>query len=196
VQGEDARIQAATIIGSESRRLERLVADLLDLARLDAHEFSLHPRDADAATVVSAAVEAFRPAANDLGIELVVDAPYAVPAHVDPERLGQVVANLVENALKYATRRIRVSVGADARELDVRVVDDGPGIDPAEAPHVFERLYTSRTSPGRQVGTGLGLAIVHELTAAMGGNAWVQPAEGGGTRFVVRMPVVRVTAPG
>ncbi len=58
-------------------------------------------------------------------------------------------------------------------DLDLRVRDDGPGIAPADLPQVFERLYVSRTSPGRSVGTGIGLAIVHELAAAMGGQAWV-----------------------
>ena len=70
VEGTDARIRAADVISSESRRLERLVADLLDLARLDAHQFSLHPAPIDAQPVVRDAVEAFRPAAAEIGIEL------------------------------------------------------------------------------------------------------------------------------
>ena len=74
--------------------------------------------------------------------------------------------------------------------LELRVDDDGPGIDPGDLPHVFERLYTSRTAPGRKVGTGLGLAIVHELSAAMGGTTDVRALDGQGTRFVVRIPAV------
>ena len=72
--------------------------------------------------------------------------------------------------------------------VELHVDDDGPGIAPADLPHVFERLYTSRTVPGRTVGTGIGLAIVRELAAAMGGDAWVEPIDRVGTRFVVSFP--------
>ncbi len=194
VEGPDARIHAAEIIASESRRLERLVADLLDLARLDAREFSLVPRPVDAAVVVGATVDAFRPSATDLGLELVVNGAGPVPADLDPERLGQIVANLVENALKYAQHVVAVTVDRDGSDVVVRVDDDGPGIDTAEAARVFERLYTSRTVPGRRVGTGLGLAIVRELAAAMGGTARIEP-QITGTRLVVRLPVVTAAHP-
>jgi two-component system, OmpR family, sensor kinase len=190
VEGRDAQKRAAEIIGAEARRLERLVADLLDLARLDAHEFSLTPRPFDATEVVGEAVEAFHPSARELGVTLAVDGPAPAPVDADPERLGQIVANLVENALKYARARVTVGVSSENGTLEVRVDDDGPGIDPGDLPHVFERLYTSRTVPGRKVGTGLGLAIVHELSAAMGGATDVRALDGQGTRFVVRIPAV------
>ena len=85
------------------------------------------------------------------------------PAFADPQRLAQIVANLVENALKYATTTVTVGVRTVGDRIEIRVDDDGPGIAPDDLPHVFERLYTSRTVPGRIVGTGIGLAIVHEL---------------------------------
>ena len=193
VEGMDARIRAANVISSESRRLERLVADLLDLARLDAHQFSLHPAPIDARPVVIDAVEAFSPAAAEIGVELVVEPGDPVPVEADSQRLAQIVANLVENALKFATSRVVVAVtttaspgGADVVEL--RVDDDGPGIAPADLPRVFERLYTSRTVPGRTLGTGIGLAVVRELAHAMGGDARVEPIDTVGTRFVVTFP--------
>jgi two-component system sensor histidine kinase BaeS len=188
VEGRDDQKRAAEVIGAEARRLERLVADLLDLARLDAHEFSLTPRPVDAVEVVGEAVDGFHPSAREIGVKLAVDGPGSVPVDADPERLGQIVANLVENALKYARSRVTVGVASDNGTLEVRVDDDGPGIDPADLPHVFERLYTSRPAPGRKVGTGLGLAIVRELSAAMGGTADVRALDGQGTRFVVRIP--------
>ncbi len=188
VEGRDEQKRAAEVIGAEARRLERLVADLLDLARLDAHEFSLTPHPVDAAEVVGGAAAAFHPSAREIGVDLVVDRSGSVPVDADPERLGQIVANLVENALKYAHTRVTVGVAADDGMLEVRVDDDGPGIDPSDLPHVFERLYTSRTAPGRKVGTGLGLAIVHELSAAMGGTTDARALDGQGTRFVVRIP--------
>jgi two-component system sensor histidine kinase BaeS len=191
VEGKDARIRAADVISSESRRLERLVADLLDLARLDAHQFSLHPTPVELRAVVQDAVEAFEPAAAEIGVALEVEPGEAVPATVDAQRLAQIVANLVENALKFATTRVAVGVRATEDRVEVHVDDDGPGIAPADLPRVFERLYTSRTVPGRTLGTGIGLAIVHELALAMGGDARVEPIDSVGTRFVVTFPVVR-----
>jgi signal transduction histidine kinase len=188
VEGKDARIRAADVISSESRRLERLVADLLDLARLDAHQFSLHPAPVDARAVVRDAVEAFGPAAAELGLTLDVDTGDGVPVVVDAQRLAQIVANLVENALKFATTRVGIGVAADNGRVVLHVDDDGAGIAPADLPHVFERLYTSRTVPGRTLGTGIGLAIVHELAVAMGGDARVEPLDRVGTRFVVTFP--------
>ncbi len=188
VEGADSRIRAAGVISSESRRLERLVADLLDLARLDTHQFSLQPGPIDARAVVAEAVEAFQPAAGDLGIALAVADGTPVPATGDAQRLAQIVANLVENALKFATARVEVAVRADGDRYSVLVDDDGPGIEPHDVPHVFDRLYTSRTVPGRVVGTGIGLAIVRELASAMGGVARVETLDTRGTRFVVELP--------
>ncbi|HUF83029.1 MAG TPA: HAMP domain-containing sensor histidine kinase [Acidimicrobiia bacterium] len=189
-EGED-QARAAAVIASEARRLERLVADLLDLARLDAHQFSLTPQPVDASAVVGGAVEAFRRQADEIGVNLDVAAEAPVPADADPERLAQIVANLVENALKYARTRVTVGVAATNGSVRLRVDDDGPGIDPADLPRVFDRLYTSRTVPGRKVGTGLGLAIVRELAAAMGGSAAAERVDGTGTRFVVEIPAAR-----
>jgi two-component system sensor histidine kinase BaeS len=188
VQGPDARIRAAEVISSESRRLERLVADLLDLARLDAHQFSLHPAPIDAQAVVHDAVEAFGPAAAEIGVALEVQPGDAVSATADAQRLAQIVANLVENALKFATTRVSVGVHAVDGTVELHVDDDGPGIAPNDLPRVFERLYTSRTVPGRTLGTGIGLTIVRELALAMDGDARVEPIDSVGTRFVVSFP--------
>jgi signal transduction histidine kinase len=199
VEGADARVRAAGVIASESRRLERLVADLLDLARLDAHQFSLHPGPVDARAVVADAVEAFAPAARDVGVALTVaGADDPVPATADAQRLAQIVGNLVENALKYATTTVTVGCSAHGTDVVLTVDDDGPGIPPADLPRVFERLYTSRPAAGRPFGTGIGLAIVRELAHAMGGDAKAQPVEAAGlsgTRFVVVLPIGQLPPP-
>src|SRR5262249_14957859 len=93
----DDRKRAATAIGAEARRLERLVRDLLDLARLDSRQFSLNTRPCDATEVVRDAAAAFEPQAHDLGIGLTISAGGPLPVELDPERLAQIVANLVEN---------------------------------------------------------------------------------------------------
>jgi two-component system, OmpR family, sensor kinase len=185
-----ARERAAGVIAAEARRLERLVRDLLDLARLEADQFSLRPRPADANAVVVDAADALRLAAEDAGLRLVVVSDGPLPATLDPERLGQVVANLTENAIKYATDQVRVAVGPSRTgAFTVEVADDGPGIPPEDLPHVFDRLYTSRRVPGRRVGTGLGLTIVRELAQAMQGTVHVESPPGGGTVVVVELPL-------
>jgi two-component system sensor histidine kinase BaeS len=186
----DARKRAATVIGSEARRLERLVRDLLDLSRLDSREFSLNARPCDVTEIVRNAAEAFAPQAHDLGVTLRTVPGPSLPVELDPERLAQIVANLVENALKYATSSIDVTATASGPDrVAIVVVDDGPGIPADDLPNVFERLYTARSTPGRSVGTGLGLAIVRQLADAMGGTAAVDTPSEGGTRFTVSFPV-------
>jgi signal transduction histidine kinase len=192
----DARRRAASVIGAEARRLERLVRDLLDLSRLDSREFSLKPRPCDVTDVVRDAAEAFVPQAREIGVELTVAAAPPVPAELDPERVAQIVANLVENALKYAARQVGVAAELREQELRIVVTDDGPGISAAQLGDVFTRLYTARDAPGRAVGTGLGLAIVQELAAAMGGRATASSQPKGGAELVVSLPVTRTATAG
>ncbi|HVC26375.1 MAG TPA: HAMP domain-containing sensor histidine kinase [Acidimicrobiales bacterium] len=189
--------RAAQIVVSEARRLERLIGDLLDLARLDARQFSLHRVPLDAGSAVADAAEALRYEFEASEVELSIERPgVELTVDADPDRLAQVVANLVENALKFASTTVRVAVmGDDAREVVVVVEDDGPGISAEDLPHVFERLYTSSRRPTRTAGTGLGLAIVAELAAAMNGEVVASSpvAAGGGTRISVRLPRRLVT---
>ena len=174
------REQAARVIGSEARRLERLVQDLLDLARLDSHAFSLHLSPVDVAAVVGDTAEGFRPMVEQAGLRLQLQIPHHVlEAAADPDRVAQIVANLVENAYKYASTSVRVAVSARDGSIVVTVEDDGPGIPQEEQDHVFERLYQSVRSPARQAGSGLGLAIVKELTDAMGGTVVVGSSSAG-----------------
>ena len=189
IESSPDRTRAAAVIASEARRLERLVADLLDLARLDAREFSLDAQRVDVRSVVATTVEGFEPAARDWRVALELAPGDPVEADTDPERLAQIVANLVENALKYATSSVRVDVAREDGQVEVRVDDDGPGVPADDRERVFERLYTARGTPSRKVGTGIGLAVVHELASAMGGAARCEQLPTGGTRFVVRLPV-------
>lgn len=194
VGGDPAR--SAGVIVAESQRLERLVADLLDLAKLDARQFGFHLVDTRVAPVVAAAAERIAPDAESSGlsVSVAVDADPVVRADVD--RLVQAVGNLCSNSLKFArttvwirTRADRTADGHAAVALDVS--DDGPGIDAADLPHVFERLYqATNTVQARESGSGLGLAIVKELIDGMGGTVDVSSRPGAGTTFTVRLPVV------
>lgn len=181
---------AAGIISAEARRLERLVGDLLELAKLDARRFSLDVRSTDVAEVVTDTAEGFRPAADAAGVVLAVESQPGASAAADPDRLAQVMANLIENALKFAAGAIRVgSAGVTAW-----VEDDGPGILDDDLPHVFEPFWQSSRVPARQVGTGLGLAIVAELVSAMGGTVRAERLAAGGTRMVVTLRPWQATA--
>ena len=167
------------------------MGDLLELAKLDARRFSLDVRATDIAEVVNDTAEGFRPAADAAGVRLTVESrPGATSAAADPDRLAQVMANLIENALKFAAGAIRVG-GAG---IEAWVEDDGPGIAEADLPHVFEAFWQSSRAPARQVGTGLGLAIVAELVAAMGGTVRAEPLAAGGARMVVTLRPWRATA--
>lgn len=193
----DAPAAAGVILG-EARRLERLVRDLLDLARLDARSFSLDLGPVDLVDVAAAIVDGFRLEADEAGVAIGLDAPMApVTVAGDADRLAQVAANLVENALRFARQRVTVAVTVDAFHATLAVTDDGPGIEAVDRPHVFERLYVARHRPaGAEAGSGLGLAIVRELVAAMGGTAAAEAAGGGGARLVVRLPVSPALNPG
>ncbi len=189
---------AAGIILAESRRLGRLVRDLLELGKLEARQFTFHPSTVDLTDLTGDSVDGFRREVGAAGLSLRYDRPPSpVAAVVDPDRLAQVVANLIENALKFAGTTITVAVAADHGVARLEVADDGPGIAEADLPHVFERLYVAGHEPVRkESGSGLGLAIVHELVDAMGGQVRAEANPGGGTRMVVSLAEAPAGPPG
>jgi two-component system sensor histidine kinase BaeS len=190
-------VAAAGVIASEARRLERLVGDLLALATLEARRFTLQMQPVDLSTTVAAAAGAFGPAAADMGLAVTAEPGPPVLVRADPDRLAQVMANLIENALRHARTGVWVGVTPGTAGPEVWVSDDGPGIPVADLPNVFDRLYGARHRPdggrpGRPIGSGLGLTIVAELVGAMGGRVRAEsPLSGaGGTRMVVALPEV------
>ncbi len=190
--------QAARVIIAESARLERLVSDLLDLARLDAREFAIEHQLVDVDAVVRQACAGFAQEAAEREIALEVgmlerSRQESVSAWCDPVRLSQIVANLVQNALKFAYSRVEVNYRRESQDDEetavISVADDGPGISEMDLPHVFERIYVAKHTPlPQEVGSGLGLAIVAELAEAMGGTASVAARHPEGTRFTVVLP--------
>ncbi len=189
--------RAAQVIASESRRLERLVGDLLELAKLESKNFTLHSRSIDLTDLVTDTADGFLPRAAQDDLLLDLEAQEGVRAHADPERLQQVLANLLENACKFARHSVLVTlVHKSGPTAEIRIGDDGPGIAPDDLPHVFDRMYTSDRRPTRQIGSGLGLAIVRELVEAMGATVDAETSDRG-TTFVVRVPLAapRVSGP-
>jgi len=178
---------------AEAARLERLVADLLDLARMNRSEFSVERADVDLEAIVREVARRYAHHADGFGVEIDASAAPGARATGDFDRVLQIVSNLVENALRLTPRggsvRVRATDGAIAAE------DTGPGLARDDVEHAFERFYLhSRYGRERQVGTGLGLAIVHELATAIGGTVSVQSEPGRTTTFTLGLPVRR-TAP-
>ena len=185
--------EAAATVASEARRLERLVRDLLDLARMNRTDFSVHNSEIDLAEVAEDAVRRYEGQAESFGVELHAVAAGAAPAIADADRVLQVVSNLVENALRLTPAGGEVRVVAAPGVL--RVEDTGPGLAEADTERAFERFYLhERYGLERKVGTGLGLAIVKELTLAMGGDVDVESRPGKLTVFTVRLQVPKVAA--
>ncbi|MGH1505827.1 MAG: sensor histidine kinase [Acidimicrobiales bacterium] len=200
VSGPDGVSAAAGVIERQAGRLDRLIRDLLDLARLDSRQFPIDRAPIDLRAVAEESVAAHAAVAEADGIALVAQTPTdAVVVDGDHDRLAQVVGNLLDNALKYAAGRVTVSVQRTGASAVLSVADDGPGIPADDLPHVFERLYVTQRAPRRaEQSSGLGLAIVRELVAAMGGTVEVGSPEGSGTAFTVTFPAgeASVSRPG
>jgi two-component system, OmpR family, sensor kinase len=174
-------------IQREAVRLEALVQDLLQVARMNRSEFTVRSEPIDLAAAAAEAVQRYEAKARSFGVLLEADGDGPAPATGDAERMLQVVSNLVENALRLTPAGGSVRIHTAPGELAVE--DTGPGLKAEELPHAFERFYlTSRYRGERPVGTGLGLAIVKQLVEGMGGRVEVASAPGGPTRFTVRLP--------
>jgi signal transduction histidine kinase len=119
-----------------------------------------------------------------------VDAPSDAEVEVDPRLASAALAHLLENAAQYSARAapITVKASAGAGGFEVSVIDNGPGLDPGELDHLFERFYRGRMARQSSFGTGMGLAITRGLLAAVGGRVWAENAPGAGARFTIVIP--------
>ena len=178
--------RAVKVIRCEAARLERLIADLINLARLDQQRFDMHPATVDLVEIVHESATRHAARARDLGVRIDVQNGHPALATADPDRLLQAVSNLVENALRCTPSGGTVTLATAPGELVVR--DTGPGIGADELPHAFDRFFLYRRYDGnRPVGTGLGLAIVRELAVAMQGDVRVASSPAG-TEFTISLP--------
>ncbi len=178
---------AGEVIEREAGRLERLIRDLLDLARLRRRSFSVGRAAVDLGDVAREVVARFQPQSRGFEVALSVAAEPGATAFGDADRIVQAVSNLVENALRCTPRGGAVRVLASRGRIDV--VDDGPGLGSGDLERAFERFYLyERYGADRPVGTGLGLAIVRELAEAMGGTVEVRSTPGVGSTFSLTLP--------
>jgi two-component system OmpR family sensor kinase len=181
--------EAARTITVEARRLERLVRDLLDLARMNRSEFSIRREPVDLGDVVREACSRHEVGAREFEVALTADARESW-VEGDADRVLQIASNLIENALRETPAGGTVTVASDGGQLLVR--DTGPGIPADDVPHAFERFYLyDKIGRDRPVGSGLGLAIVKQLATAMGGDVSVESGAGGTTFTVALRPQLR-----
>jgi two-component system phosphate regulon sensor histidine kinase PhoR len=175
------------IIERNAERLHQLVEDLLDLSRIESREIHLDLAPLELGPVVAHAASLFQERAQARGIRLDSALPADLPrVRADRRAVEQILANLIDNALKYCREGAEVRIRADASptQVRVRVEDTGPGIEARHLPRVFERFY--RVDAGRsreEGGTGLGLSIVKHLVEAMGGTVAVESEPGRGSIF-------------
>lgn len=177
----------------EADRLQRLVHDLQELSRIDEGAVRLDPRPTSVRGLVETAVECLQPQFEGREIDVVLDVPEDLPpVAVDPDRMGQVLLNLLGNALRYTPEGGRVTVAArrDARAVRIAVADTGIGIAPEHLPHLFDRFYRVDPSRSRAAGgTGIGLTIARRLVELHGGSiAAESEGPGKGATFTISLP--------
>jgi signal transduction histidine kinase len=196
VTGDDVAPAGATIV-AEAARLDRLVGDLMELARLEADDFRLDPVPVDLAALAADAAPVWAARCADADVRFALQAAPTAVVRADPRRLRQVVDGLAENALRVTPRGapLVVATGGDHTASWLQVRDGGPGFAPEDYPVVFERgVLHDRYRGRRPVGSGgVGLALVQGLVVRMGATVAAAPAPEGGACFTVTFPVAART---
>lgn len=177
-------------VDNDADRLTRLIAELLDVARIDAGRLELRRVPTDLSALVGSRVEA-KVVAGVERSRFVVDAADDLPeVWADPDKLGQVVDNLLENALRHGDGLVSITVRLDPDGVVVTVTDQGRGVPEGQAHRVFGRFWKGQ----ERGGSGLGLYVVRGVVEAHGGRVALVPPPEGGARFVVVLPVGDPTA--
>jgi signal transduction histidine kinase len=190
-QGEQQKAFMLELIGRAAKRMDRLIADLLETGRIDAgRTLRVAPEPLPLGVVLQQACEEVHAAARVKGQTVECEIQPDLPVvRADRARIAQVVANLAANAAKFTPRggHIRVSAVADGDEVRVAVADSGPGLAPEDLPRVFEPYWQAQRTAS--LGCGLGLKIARAIVEAHGGRMWVESEPGQGATFVFTLPV-------
>jgi len=182
---EEARQESLNVIAEEAGRLERLVGDVLDLAKLDTRRFTLLHEEVDMGHLLERAYNAFAEEARRRDIDYRQEISARPVIVADGDRVLQIISNLLSNAFRWTPDggRVDLELGADNGVVSVAVEDSGPGITPEEQERIFRPFWTRDGA-----GTGLGLAIARELAVAHGGAIRLESVPGEGTRFELVLP--------
>jgi signal transduction histidine kinase len=189
-------VAAATIINDEAARLNRMVVELTDLARLQAGRLSMQMTGLDMGQLAEAVGQRLSIVAREKGVDLRLETMPMPEVAGDGDRLAQVLTNLISNAINYTPPGGTVTVRTQVANGGVEVIveDTGVGIPPSELPRIFERFYQVDKARGPRRGTGLGLAIVQEIVQAHGGKITASSAgENRGSTFTIWLPSPNLT---
>ena len=189
LEDEQAQERSLEVVAEEALRLERLVGDVLDLAKLDARRFALLREEVDMRALCERAYARFAEEVRARGIEYELQLGEGAVLVTDGDRVLQIVSNLIANALRWTPEGGRVDLGLNAQngEVQVAVTDTGPGVEPDAVERIFRPFWS-----GDGGGTGLGLTIARELALALGGRLELESEPGRGSRFVLVLPVQTV----
>jgi len=191
------RERLVTTIHTSAEWTQRLLGDLLDIASIEAGRLSVAARPVDPVVMISHALDLFELTAHEHSLRVVDDMPDVLPSIMgDPQRILQVLANLISNAIKFTPKggTIRLGVAPSDGTVVFSVADTGPGIAPDHVEHIFD-WYWRATHERAERGTGLGLAIAKGIVDAHGGRIWVASAPGEGTTISFSVPVVTSSPP-
>lgn len=183
----ERRLQAGAA-SAELERLTKLFQDILDMARIDAEAIRIEPQWVTPADIVDAALAHVRHAVQGHALRVEADAESEV--ELDPRLTSVALSHVIENAAHYSPADAPIVVRAEAAGggLQVSVTDSGPGLDPGELAHLFERFYRGHSARRTTFGTGMGLSITRGLLSAAGGRIWAENAADGGARFSLLVP--------
>jgi len=196
-----ARAEFVERIGEEARYMARMIEELLELSAIESERCIQHAEPVPVADLL-ASIDRLRPLADDRGVSIDIQAaPGLAAIHGEPLRLGQLVRNLVHNAIKFspagATVEVTARVADDDAGVEIRVSDSGPGIEPDDLARVFERFWKGDASRQRDgQGSGLGLAIAKRIAEAHGGELVANSVPSCGSTFVLTVPLHPTVAEG
>jgi two-component system, OmpR family, sensor histidine kinase KdpD len=187
--GEEERLTQTRTAQAELERLSRLIRDILDMARIDAKALDVRHEWVAPADVIDAATANLGPLLDGRALKIHADASPLV--RIEPRLTSTALSHLIENAMQYspADRPIELRGWVESDGLHLTVTDHGPGLDPSELEHLFERFYRGRHAKDRSFGTGMGLAITRGLLAAAGGRVWGENVADG-ARFSIVVPAL------
>lgn len=204
VEGESGRAipddvrERVEVIRQAAEQMDALIQDLLDITRLEAGRLVVTPRDVELSALIARSVEAIRPLAEAGGVTLSTAIPALPMLRVDPDRVTQILSNVIGNAIKFTPAGGAVALRARVvdHSVEIAVADNGEGISAAQLPRVFDRFFqASLTSRAPRHGAGLGLPIARGIVEAHGGRIWVESSPGAGTTVFFTLPLQAEESP-